>query len=252
MPRTARKKSNSGIYHIMLRGINRQIIFEDDEDRVKFIDTLKHYKLKCGFNIFAYCLMDNHVHLIIKVNNESLESIMKRIGVSYVYWYNWKYKRSGHLFQDRYKSEVIEDDSYLLSVVRYIHQNPIKANITPIIGEYPWSSYGEYIGHPRIVDTTFVLEIFSQDIEKAKEIFVDFMDEQGANFFEIKNKPRLTDEEAKQIVKQVLGNIETSDLQTMEKTKRDGYLRQLKASKGVSIRQIARLSGLTFNIVVKA
>ena len=252
MPRTARKKSNSGIYHIMLRGINRQIIFEDDEDRVKFIDTLKHYKQKCGFNIFAYCLMDNHVHLIIKVNNDSLESIMKRIGVSYVYWYNWKYKRSGHLFQDRYKSEVIEEDSYLLSVVRYIHQNSIKANITPVIGEYPWSSYGEYIEHPRKVDTAFVLEIFSQDIEKAKEIFVDFMDEQGANFFEIKNKLRLTDEEAKQIVKQVLGNIETSELQTMEKTKRDGYLKQLKASEGVSIRQIARISGLTFNIVVKA
>ena len=151
MPRTARKKSNSGIYHIMLRGINRQIIFEDDEDRVKFIDILKHYKQKCGFNIFAYCLMDNHVHLIIKVNNDSLKSIMKRIGVSYVYWYNWKYKRSGHLFQDRYKSEVIEDDSYLLSLVRYIHQNPIKANITPIIGEYPWSSYGEYIRNPHIV-----------------------------------------------------------------------------------------------------
>jgi hypothetical protein len=102
------------------------------------------------------------------------------------------------------------------------------------------------------VDTTFVFEIFSQDIEKAKEIFVDFMNEQGANFFEIKNKPRLTDEEAKQIVKQVLGNIETRDLQTMEKTKRDGYLRQLKASEGVSIRQIARISGLTFNIVIKA
>ena len=120
MPRTARKKSNSGIYHIMLRGINRQIIFEDDEDRVKFIATLKHYKQKCGFNVFAYCLMDNHVHLIIKVNNESLESIMKRIGVSYVYWYNWKYKRSGHLFQDRYKSEVIEDDSYLLVLSRFL------------------------------------------------------------------------------------------------------------------------------------
>ncbi|SMC69765.1 transposase [Sporomusa malonica] len=222
------------------------------KNRVKFIDTLKHYKQKCGFNIFAYCLMDNHVHLIIKVNNESLESVMKRIGVSYVYWYNWKYKRSGHLFQDRYKSEVIEDDSYLLSVVRYIHQNPIKANITPVIGEYPWSSYSEYIGHPRIVDTTFVLKILSQDIERAKEIFVDFMNEQGAKFFEVKNKPRLTDEEAKQIVKQVLGIIETSELQTMEKTKRDGYLRQLKASEGVSIRQIARISGLTFNIVVKA
>ncbi|WP_371367644.1 hypothetical protein SRRS_15060 [Sporomusa rhizae] len=252
MPRTARKKSNSGIYHIMLRGINRQTIFEDDEDRIKFIETLRNYKQKCGFSIFAYCLMDNHVHLMIKENNEPLENIMKRIGVSYVYWYNLKYKRIGHLFQDRYKSQVIEDDSYLLSVIRYIHQNPIKANITTAMGEYQWSSYAEYIGQSGIADTTVVLEIFSPNAEKARKLFMEYMDESGDNVFELKTKYRLTDEEAKQIMKQILGNLEWNELLTMEKEKRDGYLRKLKENEGISIRQVARITGLTFNVVAKA
>ncbi|SDE00302.1 hypothetical protein SPACI_055620 [Sporomusa acidovorans DSM 3132] len=252
MPRTARKKSNSGIYHIMIRGINRQTIFEDDEDRIKFIDTVKNYKQKCGFNIFAYCLMDNHVHLILKENDEPIEKLMKRIGVSYVYWYNLKYKRTGHLFQDRYKSQVIEDDSYLLSVIRYIHQNPIKANITTSMGKYPWSSYAEYIGHPTITDINFVLEIFSSNPKKARELFAEYMDENGEDILELKRRCRLTDEEAKQIVKQVLGNLSTNELLTMEKEKRDDYLRQFKENGGISVRQIARITGITFNVVAKA
>lgn len=252
MPRTARKKSNSGIYHIMLRGINRQTIFEDDEDKLKFLDTIRHYKQKCGFNIFAYCLMDNHVHLIIKENNEPLEKLMKRIGVSYVYWYNLKYKRSGHLFQDRYKSQVIEDERYLLSVIRYIHQNPIKANIATSMGNYPWSSYTEYVGYSTLTDINFVLEIFSQDPKTAREIFVEYMDEDGEDVLELTTRCRLTDEDAKQIVLQVLGNVPTSELLTMEKEKRDAYLRQLKAQGGISVRQIARVTGITFNIVAKA
>ena len=91
MPRTPRQKSDSGIYHIMLRGINQQIIFEDDEDYIKFIDTLKSYKAISGYEVFAYCLMSNHVHILLKVGKEDLDVIMKRIAGSYVYWYNWKY-----------------------------------------------------------------------------------------------------------------------------------------------------------------
>lgn len=110
----------------MLRGINGQIIFEEDYDKKKFIETIKTYKAISGYKIFAYCLMSNHIHLLIKVEIEDLDLIIKRIAGSYVYWYNWKYKRTGHLFQDRYKSEPVEDDEYFLTVVRYIHQNPMK------------------------------------------------------------------------------------------------------------------------------
>ena len=108
----------------MVRGIDRQIIFNNDEDYSKYVEILRECKAISKFKLFAYCLMDNHVHLLLKAEDEDLSQIFKRIGVRYVYWYNWKYNRRGHLFQDRYRSEAVEDDSYFLTVLRYIHQNP--------------------------------------------------------------------------------------------------------------------------------
>lgn len=118
MPRQQRKKSSSGIYHVMLRGINQQQIFHDDEDNKKFIKVLADCKAVSEFEIFAYCLMRNHVHILIKEGKEPLDLIFKRIGGRYVYWYNTKYNRVGHLFQDRYKSEPVETDEYFLMVLR--------------------------------------------------------------------------------------------------------------------------------------
>ena len=125
--KTSKKKSKSNIYHIILRGINRQIIFEDSEDYTKFIETLDRYKAVSGYKVFAYCFMSNHIHMLIKTEKEELDLIMKRIAGSYVYWYNSKYYRNGHLFQDRFRSEPVETDEYFLIALRYIHQNPIKA-----------------------------------------------------------------------------------------------------------------------------
>ncbi|NLB18933.1 MAG: transposase, partial [Syntrophomonadaceae bacterium] len=89
MPRGARKKGESGIYHIILRGHNRQIIFEDDEEHEKFLHTINKFKIKSGYRIYGYCLMGNHIHLLIHELNEEMGTIMRRIGASYVYWYNW-------------------------------------------------------------------------------------------------------------------------------------------------------------------
>ena len=171
MPRQARRKSESGIYHIMLRGINKQVIFEDEEDNFKFLETLKKYKAISGYKIFAYCLMSNHVHLLLKIEKEDIDLIIKRVASSYVYWYNWKYKRNGHLFQDRFKSEPVENDSYFLTVVRYIHQNPLKAGVCKSIDGYNFSSYNEYVKKADLVDTDFCLGIID------KEQFLDFNNE---------------------------------------------------------------------------
>src|SRR5665811_2065044 len=110
MPREARELSKSGIYHILMRGINRQNIFEDEEDCEKFTQTLYRYKEISKYEIYAYCLMGNHMNLLIKNGQESLEQVMRRICGSYVYWYNKKYDRIGNLFQDRFKSKPVEDD----------------------------------------------------------------------------------------------------------------------------------------------
>ena len=174
MARQARQLSSTGIYHVILRGINRQNIFEDDEDKSKFLDILIKYKQICQYSVYAYCLMDNHIHLVIKEGPDPLHRIMKRIGVSFVYWFNWKYHRSGHLFQDRFISTTVDDDSYLLEVIRYIHQNPLKAGLVTALENFAWSSFSDYLGTPLIADTNFVLQMFSDDIGKAKILFKEF------------------------------------------------------------------------------
>lgn len=128
----------------MLRGIDKRDIFIDAEDNVKFLQKLLKAKGTVSFKLFGYCLMDNHVHLLIK-ESEDIGTSIKRITVGYVQWHNRRHERTGHLCQNRYMSEAVEDESYLINVLRYIHQNPVKAGLSKNVEEYKWSSYNEYI-----------------------------------------------------------------------------------------------------------
>ena len=141
MPRTARKISETGIYHVMLRGINRQNIFEDDQDRLYFMSVLASCKKVSGFRLHAFVLMSNHIHLLLEPLDEPLDMIFRRIGTRYAVWYNRKYQRAGHLFQDRFRSENVSTVQYYQTVLRYILQNPMKAGMEKHPGEYRWSSY---------------------------------------------------------------------------------------------------------------
>ncbi len=147
MPRSARMKSKTGIYHVMLRGINRQDIFEDEEDYMKMLSCLEGLVKRRDENgqlqpplctIYAYCLMSNHIHLLVRERDNNLSEIVKRIGVVYAYYFNKKYGRYGHLFQDRFKSESVETSAYFLTLLRYIHQNPLKAGISNNVEDYPF------------------------------------------------------------------------------------------------------------------
>lgn len=245
MPRLPRQKSDSGIYHIMLRGINQQVIFEDAEDYIKFIETIEKYKTVSGYKVFAYCLMSNHIHILLKVGNEELDLIMKRIAGSYAYWYNWKYYRKGHLFQDRYKSEPIEDDSYFLTVLRYIHQNPIKAGIVKSIDDYRFSSYNDYIEEDSyIVDLDFAFSLMKKDE------FIAFNKEKNDDIcLDIDPKEfRINDSDARKIIKKVSKCDNATEFQELPQEKRDKFIRKLK-EKGLSIRQISRLTGISKGIV---
>ena len=249
MPRRAREKSSTGIYHVMLRGINRQTIFVDKEDYEKFIQTISKYREVCEYEIYAFCLMANHIHLLIKEGKEDLGIVFRRIGASYVYWYNLKYKRSGHLFQDRYKSEPVEDDKYFLTVLRYIHQNPIKAGIENNIARYTWSSYNEYLGKNGICNTKFVLKFFADNDKKAVELFKKFNSEENDDkCLEYEEIIRIDDIEATKIIKKIAGVKKGKQIQDFEKEKRDKVIKKLK-NNGLSIRQIERLTGIGFNVV---
>jgi REP element-mobilizing transposase RayT len=143
--RTRRGESSTGYYHIMNRGINGLYLFNDKFEKEKLLNIMVEEKENIELKIVAYCIMDNHFHFLIKAEKENLMMYMKKIGIRYAMYYNRKEKRRGSVFQDRFKSEVIEDEEYLLSAIRYIHNNPVKANMVEDFTKYNWSSANQYI-----------------------------------------------------------------------------------------------------------
>jgi REP element-mobilizing transposase RayT len=249
LPRSARRISESGIYHIMLRGINRQDIFEDDEDIQRLLETIVRYKEICKYEVYAYCIMSNHVHLLLKETEDTISNAVKRISGSYVFWYNKKYERCGHLFQERYKSEAVETDEYFLTVLRYIHQNPIKAGMVKDISAYKWSSYDEYIKEDVVINKDFVLEMFSNDKAKAIELFCKFNCQKNNDLcLEDEDKIRVSDNELKERLA-MLGVMNTSEFRQFEKDKRNEFIRELKSIEGVTIRQLSRVTGISKSVI---
>lgn len=129
------------IYHIINRGNNRQAIFLEEEDFRRYLSLLYHYKKKYNYKIFAFCLMTNHVHLLIQVNQASVSRIMQSLTIGHTKHYHFKYCCCGHLWQGRFKSPIVSGDEYLLEAMRYIEQNPLRARMVERIEDYPWSSY---------------------------------------------------------------------------------------------------------------
>ncbi len=257
MPRVARKKSKTGIYHVIVRGINRQVIFHDEEDFQKYMEILDRAKKVSGCEIYGYCLMRNHVHLVIKENKELIGNIMKRIGASYAYWYNWKNERIGHVFQDRYKSECVEDDRYLMTVIRYIHNNPVKTGTVKKAEQYKWSSVCAYYDgkeYPAgLTDTGFVLEMLSEDKKIATKEFRYFMEEENDDkCLEDEMIVKASDEEVRAEIQKLLKGKAISSLSLMERDERTNILRQAKEITGSSIRQISRITGIGYNIIIRA
>ena len=246
MPRTQRQKSSTGIYHVVFRGINKQQIFEDEEDYERFLSLLRQYREVCGYSVYAYCLMPNHIHLLIKEGKEELGKIFRRIGASFVYWYNLKYNRVGHLFQDRYKSEAVEDNAYLLTVIRYIHWNPVKAGLCAAPEEYCYSSFANFEADP-LIDSDFILdmtgrnEFYRYQRISSSDICLDIEEQE---------KKRLTDQEAKRIMAEQYHCGSASDFQAADKTTQDQILHALLAAGG-SLRQISRLTGANIGMIRK-
>lgn len=246
MPRTARKKSKSGIYHIILRGINKQTVFYDDEDREVFLNRLKTVKEEKSYTIYAFCLMGNHIHLLVKEEEFEIGRIMQKILTSYIFWYNRKYERIGNLFQDRFKSEVVEDDSYLLSAVRYIHQNPIKAGLCQTVDEYKWSSHSAYLNDIKsFVNKTFILGILG-----GIDVYKRFMIEaETKTFIDDTALPFVSDEKIISKLNYILQKHKITSLTNLEREPQNEVIAMLRGIPGSSIRQISRVTGIPISIV---
>ena len=249
MPRSARKKSAANIYHVILRGINRQDLFEDDGDKHYFMTMLKYYKEVSGFRLHAFCLMNNHVHLLMEPAGDPLDVIFRRFGAKYVAWYNRKYERSGHLFQGRYLSECVDSEAYFRTVLRYILQNPMKAGMESCPGSYRWTSFLAYEkGSGSITDTRYATELFG-----GREALVDFVLQGNRDraLDEDRYDWRLRDEPAKEIMKEISGCATANEFQRLEKEERREYARELYA-RGLSMGQITRLTGVPKTTVARA
>jgi len=134
----------------MVRGNQKQVTFIEEDDFARYLDLLRHYKREYGFKLYGYCLMPNHVHLVLEVEDGiELSKIMQGLNQTYTIWFNKKYNKVGHLWQGRYKSMVIQKNKYMLDCLEYVELNPIRANITKSPFDYPWSSWKARLGYKK-------------------------------------------------------------------------------------------------------
>jgi len=144
MPRPLRPIGDRLLYHVINRGNNRAPVFHDDGDYAAFLDALRDLKRTRPFEFYGYCLMPNHVHLLIRTLDVPISRLIQSLLITHTRRFHRCHRSSGHVWQGRFKSPVIQDDDHLLTVLRYIEANPLRARLVPRAGDYPWSSFAEH------------------------------------------------------------------------------------------------------------
>ena len=245
MTHTARKRSESAFYHVVTKGSGGQIIFEDERDRARYLDILCDAVDAFGIEVHAYCLMSNHVHLLIRDRENELSAFMKRLNERYAMYFAKKASRVGSVFQTPFWSEAVEDDSYYLSALRYIHANPEPAGICAA-ADYVWSSYRAYLGEPSFVTTELALELLG-GVGK----FAGFSTHGGRYalpFPRSKLQRHLSPDECWRVACEIVGKDVLSSMRQMKQRDRLPHIERLLAA-GFTEREICRLTGLGKNTV---
>ena len=245
MTKRRRIHSNSKIYHIIIKGIDNQDIFYDDQDRRVFLKKLLLTKEAYDNKIYAYCLMDNHVHMVIRIEKEFLSKAIQTLMIRYVQYFNKKYDRTGTLVQNRFKSKNVENQRYFLEVCRYVHRNPENAGFAKT-DQYKWSSYQEYFKKSEIVDKEILLHYFNNDIKE----FVNFTNkcddyENLKEFAEYEIIGKLKDEDVLKIIMKIFDINDVRDVPSFFKNRQREQLEhdihKIKSIKGTNKTQVARL-----------
>jgi len=179
MARPLRIEYPRAFYHVLSRGIERRPIYWDAADRLKFLESVQKAISKYHIQVYAYCLMGNHYHLLLQTMDGNLSRVMQYINGGYVTYFNTKRKRVGHLFASRYKGIVVDKDSYLKELTRYIHLNPVRAKMVEKPEDYRWSSYNAYLGRTKTVwlNADWVLGVFSSIETVALQRYKSFVEE---------------------------------------------------------------------------
>ena len=250
MPRKPRQLSNTGIYHIVLRGVSSCCLFEDASDFYRFLDLLRQSKVKHKNQILAYCLMDNHVHLLLREETTgSVFKAMQGLLSQYASWFNRKYHRSGALIANRYKSEGIESDRHLMAAIRYIHQNPLNAHMVEKLERYRWSSYRDYLkDRPENTDTRFILDNFSHDHYEAVKLFIAFHQTENSQGWQEPGDVKINDVLLREMIFDSLEGANPNMIIGLPKPQRNDLIRRLRDN-GLSTRQIERITGISRGVI---
>ena len=248
MPQAPRKRSESEIYHVYSRGVGGHILFEDDEDKQTFMATLQAILKDYEAELYAYCLMGNHFHLLVKKNLDQLSLLVGTLQSRYAKHFNARHERYGHLFQGRFGSKPIVSDEQLMTVVRYIHLNPVEDGLSDTC-VYPWSSYSEYLGSPKVVSPGFVLELFG-GVERFK-LFHEHGQLEIMQGTDVSERRSIEDIAALERIKRALGDDVLVRICAASRGERDSLLREMKQL-GYGNSRIARLTGLGISIVRRA
>jgi len=253
MTRILRSYSNSKVYHIILKGIDDQNIFYDDQDRYVFLKNILETKQEYAYKVFAYCLMDNHVHMVIRSEKEFLSKSMQSLMIRYVQYFNKKYKRKGTLVQNRFKSKNIENQLYFLEVCRYVHRNPENAEMAKT-ENYKWSSYHEYMGKAKIIDKDVLLSYFNNDInEFIKYTAKNDVYENLNEFADYELIGKLTDEQVAQIIVKIFDIKDVIEIpyffKNLDKESLSKSIQKLKKIKGSNKTQLARIIRINRHVI---
>lgn len=249
MTREAREESETGYYHIMMRGNNREMIFNQSEEKQYFMEQLQHEADEKKISIVAYCLMDNHVHILIHADLQMMTEVIKSINIKFARKYNQKYNRVGHVFQDRYKSEVIDTEEYLLEAIRYIHNNPVKAKMVSKPSDYHWSSYRSYTEkEDKIISSEEKYMIMDLFLGSTEEFEKFHLQEDTREFLEIQEDLEIQREEkAQKIIAeycQQYNIVEAKELNNRKNVLEEVVIELINTS-NLSHRRIAELTGIT-------
>lgn len=261
MPRKARNTTSTGIYHVMMRGINHQVIFEDEEDNRFFLDCLFRMgfindddgtPIAQGCTYYAYCLMGNHFHLLLREREETIAQTVKRIADAYVYYYNRKYQRSVHLFKERFRSEPVNDMDYFTTLLCYIHQNPVKAGIVANVKDYAYSSWREYTGEvfPQAQICHIEAVLRRMPFEELNELVNTPLPEK-MGIIDIEDevvRHRLSEEQVKHLLVIYSQTHSASEFQHLGRPRQSEIINILR-NQGASIRQLERLTGLSRGLI---
>ena len=246
MPHEPRRISATGYYHVVPKGIADQILFGDDSDRYFYLDELRHAKQELDVLVHAYCLMSNHVHLLIEDPANNLAAFLKRVHERYGMHYARKIGRTGGIFRNHPWSEPVERDSYLLCAMRYIHANPAAAGICRA-SQYEWSSAKDFLGRKGLTDTRMILDMLG-----GRDAFIAFSQESNNTalpFPGSKLRRHLSDDEALAIACSVLGTSDCS-LGSKKEPEQEAIVRLL-SEHGFTTAQMIRITGLGKNVIAR-